>query len=70
MRAMAEVPQFTAGDSRHGRVGYACAVCNDLAAQAPGDLCGACSLTAVVVCTRCGGVQEQYGPCIHCESGR
>ena len=49
---------------------YPCAVCNDLAAQAPGDLCGFCSLTAVVVCTRCGGVQEQYGPCIHCETGR
>ncbi|UPK76408.1 hypothetical protein MU582_07170 [Nocardioidaceae bacterium SCSIO 66511] len=56
--------------STGAELGYPCAVCNDLTAQAPGDLCGFCSLTGVVMCTRCGGVQEQYGPCIHCETGR
>lgn len=49
---------------------YPCGLCNELDAQAPGDLCARCSMDGPIVCTRCGGVQQQYGPCIACETGR
>lgn len=71
MRAVKEPPLFAAGDSRHGSAhGYACALCNEYDAPGPGDLCGRCSLNGPIVCRTCGGVQGQYGPCIHCETGR
>lgn len=49
---------------------YPCGLCNELDAQASGDLCGRCSLNGPIVCRVCGGVQQQYGPCIACGSGR
>lgn len=71
MRGAVESPLFKAGDGRFGSIhGYACALCNEYDAHAPGDLCGRCSMSGPIVCTRCNGVQQQYGPCIHCETGR
>lgn len=73
MRRLAESPLYEAADARfRGAEAYAypCAVCNAYEAQAPGDVCAACSGADPVVCSRCGGVQAQYGPCIHCETGR
>lgn len=45
---------------------YPCALCNHYDAQSPGDLCARCSADEPVMCSRCGAVQEQYGPCLAC----
>lgn len=59
-----------AAGAGHVTYGLPCGLCNEPTAQSPGDICGACSLTDPIVCRVCHNVQEQYGPCITCETSR
>lgn len=49
---------------------YPCGLCNEFEVPAAGDLCPRCAGDQPIMCTRCGQIQLQYGPCIHCETGR
>lgn len=49
---------------------YPCGLCNEFDVDVAGDLCSRCLGVAVSVCSRCGRGREQYGPCVHCETGR